>query len=212
MHAKLVRVDFTTRFRSIAIAMCLGGITLSGPACQSQTGSQPMQRISATFDTARSIQLGNEGLAALDAGETAQAVRLLEEARAADPRRVIVRTNLGVAYQMQNRFYEAAKEFEAASKLDPSAWEPRNNLGLLLERAGRIDEAIAEYEAARGIDPQQAEPLANVCRAQVARGDSTASLQNNLRELISLDSRPEWQSWARLQLIRLERSTTRPAS
>lgn len=112
--------------------------------------------------------------------------------------------NLGKVLYFEQDWYNAAWEFEYARDLMPRQAEPLNNLGLVHERVGELDRAIENYEKAVALAPDSIEFRGNLARAKVRRGDSDAQLIALLQQIVSQDKRPEWITWAKAILLRLE--------
>jgi Flp pilus assembly protein TadD len=85
----------------------------------------------ATFEGAR---LYDEGSAALDRGDTALAIRQLEEAAALVPDASEVQNHLGIAYLQDGREADALHAFERAVALDCSNAPAQANLRALRAR------------------------------------------------------------------------------
>src|SRR5262245_45519901 len=148
-----------------------------------------------------------------------QAEKILKKAIAADVMFGPARNNLGLVYYHEGKLYQAAWEFQNAIKLMPYQPEPRNNLGLVLERAGKLTEAADAYDRAKEMEPDNPEYIGNLARAKVRRGDNDAETKELLEEVVFKDSRPEWTTWAKENLLRLshpppdnEEPTTRPGT
>jgi tetratricopeptide (TPR) repeat protein len=148
-------------------------------------------------DTAKAKELNQRAIECVDAGNSQQALELLQEALIADVMFGPAHNNLGKLYLDQRQYYLAAWEFEYAMKLMPERAAPANNLGLLYESLGRHGEAVALYESAVSLDPDDAQYLGNLVRAKIRRGDEhDENLQQHLRRLQVLETRPEWAAWA----------------
>jgi len=82
----------------------------------------------------------------------------------------------------------------------PERAEPFNNLGLTFEAAGRLADAIEMYYSATELEPSNPEFLGNLMRARVMRGDRDETMRLGLKELLFVDTRPDWIGWAEDQL------------
>lgn len=112
--------------------------------------------------------------------------------------------NLGKVYFHQSKFYVAAWEFQYAIKLMPHHFEPRNNLGLLYEEVGKLNQAVDCYTEALSFEPSNPLLVGNLARARVRRGDRGQEVRDLLDLLIAQDSRPEWLTWAKIQLLLMQ--------
>jgi Tfp pilus assembly protein PilF len=155
-------------------------------------------------DTARARDQNNRAFELIKQGKYAPAEELLKKAVAADVMYGPARNNLGLVYYHTNRLYLAAWEFENAIRLMPHQPEPRNNLGLVLERAGQLAPAAESYAQARDIEPDNPEFLANLARAKVRHGDRDSETKKLLEDLVLKDPRPQWNDWARMNLLRIQ--------
>jgi len=166
-------------------------------------------------DTARAREQNDRAFELIKQGKYAPAEELLKKAVAADVMYGPARNNLGLVYYHTSRLYLAAWEFENAIRLMPHQPEPRNNLGLVLERAGKLAPAAESYAQARDIEPDNPEFLANLARAKVRHGDRDAETKKLLEELVLKDPRPQWNGWARMNLLRIQSlppAATNPAT
>ena len=93
--------------------------------------------------------LRDRGVAAFREGRTDEAVRLLQQAVAADPRDQRAYSVLGAAHMQRGEYEEAISTFENARSIRPDTAHIHFNLGLACQRAGHLEQAIA---AAPGID------------------------------------------------------------
>jgi Tfp pilus assembly protein PilF len=137
-------------------------------------------------------------------GKDDKAREILEAALKSDPNYGPLHNNLGIVDYRQGRLYDAAREFDQAIRLMPTIAEPRNNLGMVMERVGRFDDAITCYTRAHDLQPDNAVYLGNLLRARVRRGDNDPAMRKLFEELITKDTRPDWQHWAREQVTLLD--------
>ncbi len=108
--------------------------------------------------------------------------------------------NLGLVYFQQRKMSEAAKEFEIAAQFLPEDPTPWNNLGMTLEAAGRGLESIEYYQHAYELSPEKSLYLGNLVRTRIRLGENDESVIAQLKELLFIETRPEWVSWITDQL------------
>ena len=87
-----------------------------------------------------------EGKAELQLGRLPEAVACLERAWEANPNRLYVLNDLGIAYAASGRFEEAIACFRIAANRYPDRLEPRNNLANCFLDTGEVGAAIAVLE------------------------------------------------------------------
>jgi Flp pilus assembly protein TadD len=162
-------------------------------------------------DTEAARQKNREGLRHLAAGDMEAATRSFKQALSADVKFGPAHNNLGKVYYLQNDLYNAAWEFKYAIDLLPRHAGPHNNLGLVLEasdKPDKLEEAVNSYREAVSVEPTNIEYRANLARALVKRGDKTDEVAILLQQILDQDDRPQWRSWAKLQLIKLQAGRT----
>lgn len=98
------------------------------------------------------------------AGETAQAIALLEQARSLMPTHVHVLVNLAAAYRASGRLPQARATLEAALAVQPRFAIAHNNLGNVYSDLGEQQSAQRCYQRAAEIDPAYADPLSRLAR------------------------------------------------
>ena len=94
-----------------------------------------------------------QGLNALQSGNVAEAVTLLERATQADPTDYHAFMYLGAAYGQAERHEDAIIALTQAVVLQPVNAQIHYNLGAAIERAGRIPQALEAYRQALQIQP-----------------------------------------------------------
>jgi O-antigen ligase len=87
-----------------------------------------------------------EGKAELQLGHVPEAIACLERAWDANPNRMYVVNDLGIAYAAGDRFAEAIECFRIVANRYPHRIEPRNNLAGAFMETGRFAEAVAVLE------------------------------------------------------------------
>jgi tetratricopeptide (TPR) repeat protein len=126
----------------------------------------------------------------LERGDVATAIRMYEEAVAADPVFVDARINLGRLLHQAGRFANAERAYRDA--IDACGSEPvlLYNLGVLLHDMDRRTEAMQAYEAALSCDPGFADchyNLALLCE-QLARPKEAIRHMSRYRALVGARS------------------------
>ena len=92
----------------------------------------------------------------------------------------------------------------------PGSGLPHNNLGLTLQEAGRLDTAIVEFETAYAMEPYVAAFLGNLVKARREAGEQGEEIRLLLKEMLLMESRPEWVHWTRDELELMLPMETRP--
>jgi protein O-GlcNAc transferase len=116
------------------------------------------------------------GVIALQTGNLASALALVQRAAALRPDAAVCRNNLGQVLERLGRFDEAAPCYEAAIELDPGYAEAHNNLGYVRARQDRLTDAEALYRRAIDLDPEYAEPHTNRGNLLKDRGELDAAI------------------------------------
>jgi len=117
------------------------------------------------------------------AGETAQAIELLERARTLMPTHVHVLVNLAALYRSSGRLPEARATLEAALEVEPRFAIAHNNLGNVYGDLGEQQSAQRSYQRAAELDPGYADPLARLARIAEERHELGAAEQLAKRAL-----------------------------
>lgn len=120
----------------------------------------------------RASALVEEGVEALERGDSITAKKLLRSALAIDPTNFTARTYLGIIADRAGQLGEAEHQFAAAATAAPSSPETRNNHGAILLKLGRKREAAAEFEASLRLNPNQAGALVNLGQIRFEGGTS----------------------------------------
>ncbi len=181
--------------------LLVGCLLTAGSGCRLFHGDVEVVRADGSFDRKSAVELNRKGCRALEKGHLDKAERLLEEAVLADQSYGIAHNNLGLVHFEKGDLYSAAWSFERASLALPERPEPMNNLGNVYEAAGRIEEAISQYDMAHELAPQNPEYLGNLLRARRSRGDLDPSVEQQLQQLVFVETRPQWREWAQDQLM-----------
>ncbi|MGH7213668.1 MAG: tetratricopeptide repeat protein, partial [Tepidisphaeraceae bacterium] len=118
-------------------------------------------------------------------GDYTNAAVQYEAAAKLDPYGYVNHLNLGVSYQLLNRFQEAAASYLKALRLNPGDVESNMNLGLVYLALGQVDDAVHYLEIATTLDPHNAIALANLGVALDAQG-SHARAESAYRKSLDL--------------------------
>lgn len=94
------------------------------------------------------------GVIAYQKGQPTQAIQLIEQAIALNPREPAFFNNLGVLYRATGRAQEALRCYESAVTLAPGNWESQCNLGETYRVLQRFDEAIRTLSEAQRLNPK----------------------------------------------------------
>lgn len=106
------------------------------------------------------------GLAALQKGDTAEAISLLEQAAQLYPNDYDTVSYLGGAYSMAGRSDDATRVLTQAVTLQPSNAKARYNLGVALERAGWKPQALEAMQQALQLQPDYPQAQQTLIRLQ----------------------------------------------
>ncbi len=98
----------------------------------------------------------NSGLAALQAKQWDEAVRLLKDASEKDPTQHVIFANLGEALAGAKKYDDAVAAYKKAIELKPDEFGYYNNLGIAYGNSGHIEEAVQALQKAGEINPTQA--------------------------------------------------------
>jgi Flp pilus assembly protein TadD len=151
-------------------------------------------------DPEAAAKQNQHGLEALAKGKLDKAEKHFKEALIKDVDFGSAHNNLGRLYFDQGKNYLAAWEFEYAAKVMPQRGEPYNNLGLVMERVGKLEQAVDAYEMANILCPNHPEIVGNLARVYWCRDKSNVRTRDLLEQLIFIDTRPDWVSWAKEQV------------
>jgi Tfp pilus assembly protein PilF len=151
-------------------------------------------------DSEVAAKQNQHGLEALAKGKLDKAEKHFKEALIKDVDFGPAHNNLGRLYFDQGKNYLAAWEFEYAAKVTPQRGEPYNNLGLVMERVGKLEQAIDAYETANILCPNHPEVVGNLARVHWRQDKSNRRTRDLLEQLIFIDTRSDWVSWAKEQI------------
>lgn len=102
------------------------------------------------------------GLCALQAGDSAEALRLLDRALAIRQDVASVFSHRGVALRRLGMAERALADFSRAIARDPNSADGHYNRANTLRDMGRLHEALADYRRATALAPQRADMLNNL--------------------------------------------------
>lgn len=99
---------------------------------------------------------------ALSAGQTAEAIDLLESCRRANPGQADVYNLLGIAYGRANDNNRSLEMFREFARLNPNRPEAYNNLGAAYLRGGNYEQAEAVFRQALSLNSEDLNALYNL--------------------------------------------------
>ena len=197
--ARSVLILWWSRLSQPRIVIAATFLLLSG--CSSlQSKNESIVRVESKRNTARAIRLTHAGIHSLHKQHIDLAAKHFREAVLADPAYGPAHNNLGLMHYEQGNLYQAVMAFEQAREFLPDDPAVVYNLGLALESAGRSDEALDLYYTANAMDVANPNYLGNLVRLRVRLGEHDELLQQQLRDLVLIETRPEWRRWADTQL------------
>lgn len=198
-----------------ALILCLGALALTAVSCQEPAPQPGEPRVTVAIDPRRdevaAREANDRGAELLTKGKLDEAAKQFQKAIAAHPFFGPAHNNLGAVYELQKRFYPAALSYQQAAKLMPKQAEPVNNLGMVMEKTMRLEEAVRHYRDALELDPKNPIITGNLARVYARMGKRDGEYRDLLMLLVARDQRPEWQEWAREQLV-LMAVTTQPST
>jgi tetratricopeptide (TPR) repeat protein len=98
---------------------------------------------------------------ALQEGQIAEGIRVIERALAVGPPQGRLYNLLGQAHLRLNQDAEALKNFDRAIECEPTFADAYGNRANLLADTGRLDEAVTAFDQALALRPNNAEDLCN---------------------------------------------------
>lgn len=120
-------------------------------------------------------QLHQQGIAAWQAGQAAQALRLIHQAVSLDGKVALFHSNLAEMNRQQGRIDAAIQHGEQAVALDPGLASAHSNLGIAYYDAKDYDRAAACHRRALDLSPhllQSLNNLGSIARARKELGDA----------------------------------------
>ena len=99
-------------------------------------------------------------------GEFEEAVSLLRQAAALDPKNADLHRELGITFLLDKNWEDARIEMLEAIHHDPQDADAHNGLGYALEKLGDLAQAVQEYQQATRLDPDDDSYRQHVVSAQ----------------------------------------------
>ncbi|RJO67496.1 MAG: tetratricopeptide repeat protein [Myxococcales bacterium] len=129
--------------------------------------------------------------AALEAGQTQDALRRLEALIAQDRENADALALAGIACSQIGRHAEAMDYLARAVALAPDSAQMRDNLGTAFQRAGDMRSAVEHHQAAVRLNPQSAIAHYNLAVALQAIGELASAVEHYRASLAIFPSQPE---------------------
>lgn len=174
----------------LSVAICVG--------CHAtwtvDSSAQPATPLSSTTSH-RSRHHLHKGLHWYSKGDLGRAKTHFQKAIAADEESGIAHNNLGLVKYDLGEYAAAAESFQLASNRMPENPEPIYNLALALEQIERYEEALGLYQQAHLMEPANPRYLGNAVRTRMKLGEPAMTLIPELRQLVSIECRPDWREW-----------------
>jgi len=187
--------------RATIHAAWLAAVFLFPSGCSSLRGkNESIVRVKSKRDTALAIRLTHAGIRSLNKHHIDLAAKHFRQAVQADHSYGPAHNNLGLMHYEQGNLYQAVMAFEQAREFLPDDPSVVYNLALALESAGRTAEAMDLYYTANAMDRANPNYLGNLVRLRVRIGERDEILQQQLRDLVLIETRPDWRRWADTQL------------
>jgi len=115
--------------------------------------------------------------AAYRAGQTDQAIRLLELTLAANPSHRMAHEMLGDAYRAKGDYERALVQYRAAAKLDPYSAITQYDLGVAAQILNHLEEAAAAYLRALQLNPKDVKSNMNLGLVYLALGQKDDAIK-----------------------------------
>lgn len=158
------------------------------------------------YDTAKAIQLAEQGLRAQRDGDLDSAISLYKQSINANPELSGVWTNLGVAMMAKQNFAAAAEAFKHALDLSPTDSRPLVNLGVAYLDRGWADQAYTYFSQALDRDPQNIDALRGAITAAQRCGREDERTLDYIKRLQLIETDPKWKQEIAFRRVRLENS------
>jgi tetratricopeptide (TPR) repeat protein len=172
-----------------------------GVGCASLTDrNEAIIRVQTRQNPAKAQRLTLHGVKAMNSGQVEYAFEKFAAAIDADEAYGPAHNNVGLLHYDQGNLFQAVLAFEQAMELMPYDPAVYYNLALTLESAGKVHEAMDLYWQAVEMDPVNPVFLGNLVRLRVRLGENNPELVTQLQDLLLIETRPDWRSWADHQL------------
>ncbi len=153
--------------RQTAVALATGG----------EIGRDRYQRqIAPLIEAKDAYDAYDEGRKALKAGQTAQALKLAEEALAIEPREALFHALRGDVRFKQKRYQDAVVNYDRAVQRNNAYFHYYLQRGLALQELGQRDKAVADLEYSTKLLPT-APALNALGKTSLAKGDRAQAKQ-----------------------------------
>jgi len=156
----------------------LGKAFYENPTTQMQAVDEFKKALDLAPSSAR--EQVNYGLALLRAGQSPEAVALLQKVQKEHPELPHTWFNLGIVYKKEGEFAKAQPQFERFIQLVPNEPVGHYNLGVLLKQDNKFKEAVEQFQIAAKLNHNLAAPhfqLYNVYRTDGQREEAAKELQ-----------------------------------
>lgn len=192
--------------QSLACAALAATFVVWLPGCQ--TNKKDVVTIPAppAFDTAKAVQLAEQGLTAQRDGDLDKAIALYKQSINANPELSGVWTNMGVAMMAKQNFPAAAEAFKHALDLSPTDSRPLVNLGVAYLDRGWADQAYTYFSQALDRDPQNIDALRGAITAAQRCGREDERTLDYIKRLQLIETDPKWKQELAFRRVRLENS------
>ncbi|MBL8887986.1 MAG: tetratricopeptide repeat protein [Phycisphaerales bacterium] len=192
--------------QSLTCAALAATLAVCLPGCQ--TNKKDIVTIPAppAFDTAKAVQLAEQGLTAQRAGDLDTAISLYKQSINANPELSGVWTNMGVAMMAKQNFPAAAEAFKHALDLSPTDSRPLVNLGVAYLDRGWADQAYTYFSQALDRDPQNIDALRGAITAAQRCGREDERTLDYIKRLQLIETDPKWKQELGFRRVRLENS------
>ncbi|TWU58427.1 photosystem I assembly protein Ycf3 [Rubripirellula tenax] len=176
-------------------------ITCTMVGCASwKNGNETIIQVQSAQNPVRARKQTAAGVKALGHDNIDEAAEKFMSAIQADETYGPAHNNLGLLHFEQGNLYQAVLAFEQAMEFMPNDPIVYYNLALTLESAGKVSEALDLYVQAVQMAPANPVFLGNLVRLRIRLGESGFDLNEQLKDLVLIETRPEWRRWADRQL------------
>jgi len=176
------------------VRVTFGGTTpvdfdMKAMAAQAPAGLTEEQKAAMEAEKAKSDAVKGafqNGLAALQAKQYADAANFLKTAADADPTQHVIFGNLAEAYAGAKKYPEAIAAYNKAIELKPDDFGYYNNLGIAYGNAGQVDDAVKALGKAAELNPPQAAQAYYNLGAVLTNKGKTADAATAFRKVIEI--------------------------